>query len=86
MLAAEFYRLRRSTCHGADGGDAATPRMADTVGEHDAAFERITDRETVGLLLSALVSRGNAPGCSALLGIHDPESIAERIDVSQMRV
>lgn len=56
MLAAGVYRVHSLDVLRANG-DSTPRRIADTIGQVDAAFERITDREAVRPLLAALPPR-----------------------------
>ena len=85
LLAAQSYDV-----HSIDVpmfGDGPAPRMlADTVGEVDTTFDRITDREAVRPLLAALPERERTVLFLRFFESLTQSQIAQRLGISQMHV
>ena len=68
------------------GGGSAPGMLADTVGEVDAAFDLITDREAVRPLLAALPERERTVLYLRFFESLTQSQIARRLGISQMHV
>ena len=85
MLAAEAYSV-----HSIDApistGDSAPRMVSDIVGDVDAGFDRITDRETVRPLLAALPERERTVLHLRFIASMTQSQIAAELGISQMHV
>jgi RNA polymerase sigma-B factor len=68
------------------GGDGSPRMLADTIGDVDAEFDHITDREAVRPLLAALPERERTILYLRFFASMTQSQIAERVGVSQMHV
>jgi len=68
------------------GGDGGLRMLADTIGDVDAEFDHITDREAVRPLLAALPERERTILYLRFFASMTQSQIAERVGVSQMHV
>jgi RNA polymerase sigma-B factor len=85
VLAASAYQVQ-SIDAPVSSGDAAPRMLADTLGESDTAFDRITDQHTVRPLLEALPERERTILYLRFFESMTQSQIAERIGISQMHV
>ena len=85
LLAAQSYGVHSIDMPMACGGSVAR-MLADTVGEVDAAFDRIIDREAVRPLLAALPERERTVLYLRFIESLTQSQIARRLGISQMHV
>lgn len=85
IVAAKAYQPQSLDVNVSDD-DARTQALGDSLGEMDAGFDRVTDRESVRSLLAALPRREQKVLYLRYFGAMTQRQIADSIGVSQMHV
>ena len=85
IVAAKAYQPQSLDVNVGDD-DARTQALGDSLGEMDAGFDRVTDRESVRSLLAALPRREQKVLYLRYFGAMTQRQIADSIGVSQMHV
>jgi RNA polymerase sigma-B factor len=85
IVAAKAYQPQSLDVNVSDD-DSRTQALGDSLGEMDAGFDRVTDRESVRSLLAALPRREQKVLYLRYFGAMTQRQIADSIGVSQMHV